>query len=416
MTTAIANTAIKIIKKSQGLRERYLAELDKREGKEKYELAVEVARLTQEQAEQVSLAALVQKEVIEGWTDADYTDMEVDRAIVQTELGLPTTILPLADIHTESEGRKSKPKERLEASWGEGWEDLVGDLKPPWPAEEFIRSLAVFLENHREWAAAEELLEKRIAKRLAGKKTKKVPWLTSSDVNGKDIKKLKSAASKKTSAEEGSGRISPAGQVTNVETQPASQTEVETPVVPSLSSGDRETAARSDDMVEENIVRVTPGSEEATEKQGSISHGSSATPSAIAENLSGPEDASALEESVEETKEKEVGAGEEGEVNAAVSPITPRKRRRDATSETEGKRRRYGVGIPIINLEVDEGVEEIKREARGEEEKDDALVVEGAMRVLFGGERPGKEHATRLLGKIMKVLQAEVVEVEEEEE
>jgi len=56
---------------------------------------------------------------------------------------------------------------------------------------------------------------------------------------------------------------------------------------------------------------------------------------------------------VEETKEKEVGDGEEGEVNAAVSPITPRKRRRDAASETEGKRRRYRVGIPAINLDVD---------------------------------------------------------------
>jgi len=72
--------------------------------------------------------------------------------------GFTTTILPLADIHTESECRKSKAKERLEASWGEGWEDLVGDLMPPWPAEEFLRSLAVFSENHVEWAAVEELL------------------------------------------------------------------------------------------------------------------------------------------------------------------------------------------------------------------------------------------------------------------
>jgi len=201
-----------------------------------------------------------------------------------------------------------------------------------------------------------------------------------------------------------------------VETQTAGQTAVDTPVVPSSSSEDGKTAARSDDVVEENIVRVTPGSEELTEKQGSISHQSSATPSAIAEDLSGPEDASALEESVEETKEKEVGDGEEGEVKAVVSPITPRKRRRDAASETEGKRRRSEVGIPVVNLDVDEGVEEFKREARGDKEKDDALVVEGAMRVLFGGERLGKEHATRLLGKIMKVLKAEVVEVEEEEE
>jgi len=182
MTTAIANTASKIIKKSQGLRERYLAEMDKREGKKKYELAVEVAWLTQEQAEQVLLSTLVQKEVIEGWTDADYADMEVDRAVAQTELGLTTTILPLADIHTESERRKYKIKERLEASWGEGWEDLVEDLMPPWPAKEFLRSLAVFSENHAKWATAAELLGNRIAERLAAKKTKKVPWLTSTDV------------------------------------------------------------------------------------------------------------------------------------------------------------------------------------------------------------------------------------------
>jgi len=70
-----------------------------------------------------------------------------------------------------------------------------------------------------------------------------------------------------------------------VETQTASQTAVETPVVPCLFS--EETATRSDGVVEEDIVSVTPDSEEAKEKQGSISHGSSATLSAIAEDLSG---------------------------------------------------------------------------------------------------------------------------------
>jgi len=137
----------------------------------------------------------------------------------------------------------------------------------------------VFSENHAEWAAAEELLEKRITERLAAK-TKMVPWLTSRDVTGTDIKMLKSAAGKQTSEEEESGRVGPAGQVTNVETQTARQTAVETPVVPSTSSG--EIAARSDGVVEEDIVRITPGSEVATETQGFISHGYSATPSAIA--------------------------------------------------------------------------------------------------------------------------------------
>jgi hypothetical protein len=73
------------------------------------------------------------------------------------------------------------------------------------------------------------------------------------------------------------------------------------------------------------------------------------------------------------------------------------------------------VAIPVINLDVDEGVEELKREAQGEEEKHDALAVEGAMQVLFGGERPDKERARRLLEKVMRVLRAEVVEVEDEE-
>jgi len=50
---------------------------------------------------------------------------------------------------------------------------------PPWPAEEFLMSLEVFLENHAEWAGVEELLLKRIDERLAAKKTSKVPWLTS---------------------------------------------------------------------------------------------------------------------------------------------------------------------------------------------------------------------------------------------
>jgi len=67
-------------------------------------------------------------------------------------------------------------------------------------------------------------------------------------------------------------------------------------------------------------------------------------------------------------------------------------------------------------LDVNEEVEELKQAARSKEEKDNELAAEKAMRVLFAGERSGKEHATRLLGKIMKVLRALVVEVEKEEE
>ena len=53
-------------------------------------------------------------------------------------------------------------------------------------------------------------------------------------------------------------------------------------------------------------------------------------------------------------------------MNAAVSPITPTKYKRDTVSETESKRRRYKVGISGINLNIDEGVEEIKKETQEE--------------------------------------------------
>jgi len=72
------------------------------------------------------------------------------------------------------------------------------------------------------------------------------------------------------------------------------------------------------------------------------------------------------------------------------------------------------VAISEVNLDLEEGVEELKREAHGEEEKDDALAVKGAVRVLFGGERPDKSTTKRLLKKMMKVLRAEVVEEEED--
>jgi len=88
--------------------------------------------------------------------------MEVDCTTTDTELGFTTTLLPLADLHAETEKRKARAKERLEATWGENWEDELGDLMPPWPAEEFLRGLAVFSEKHVDWAVAKTILQDRI--------------------------------------------------------------------------------------------------------------------------------------------------------------------------------------------------------------------------------------------------------------
>jgi len=162
------------------------------------------------------------------------------------------------------------------------------------------------------------------------------------------------------------------------------------------------------------LFRVTTSSTlPHSNSQGSIPRESSAIPSEKTEDLSGSGAGAGSEESVGGGKgEEEVAAGKEGKVEAVVPTL--RKHKSRAANEIEDKRRKYGVDIPVINLDVDEGVEELKREAYGEGEKDDALAVEDAVRMLFWGEKPDKETTTRLLEKVMKVMKAEVVEIEEE--
>ena len=119
MSTEIATIARKVVGRSQGLRERYQAELEKLNARERYLLAVEIGQMTQEKTEQMSFIAQVQKEVIENWADDDLVEMQVDRATAYAQTGFITTILPMASIYTESELRKGSSKSRLEATWGE---------------------------------------------------------------------------------------------------------------------------------------------------------------------------------------------------------------------------------------------------------------------------------------------------------
>jgi len=106
---------------------------------------------------------------------------------------------------------------------------------------------------------------------------------------------------------------------------------------------------------------------------------------------------------VKGTRDENIDDGEVKEVEAVV-PKASRKCRRQATVEIEEEEKCSKI------LDVDEMIEELKREARVKEEKDDALVVEGAVRVLFGMERLDRATAKRLLEKILRVLK----EVEEE--
>ena len=148
-------------------------------------------------------------------------------------------------------------------------------------------------------------------------------------------------------------------------------------------------------------------------EQGPIPHECSAVPLGIGEDGFGARADLTSGTVMEDASSERVDDGRARKAEAGVAEPSRKRRRLAADGVSEEKRRRLGVAISVINLDLEEGVEELKREAHGEEEKDDALAVEGAVRVLFGRERPNKRTTKQLIKKMMKVLQAEVVEEEE---
>jgi len=110
---------------------------------------------------------------------------------------------------------------------------------------------------------------------------------------------------------------------------------------------------------------------------------------------------------VEDTRGESIDNEEAREVEAVV-PKPSRKRRRQAADEIEEEEKKRKT------LDADERIEELKREVREEEEKDDALAVEGAVRILFGEKRPDRATMKRLLEKMLRALEVEEEEAEDE--
>ncbi|KAF8419484.1 hypothetical protein EV426DRAFT_702726 [Tirmania nivea] len=222
---------------------------------------------------------------------------------------------------------------------------------PPWPAEEFLRELVVFSEKHTDWAAAEVILNDRVKERLATKKTKK-----QAVVQG----------------ENGEGS---AGHIPSL----------------SLSSSSSVYIVAQENADLDGAVEGLPNFDAVVDEHWSISHESS-PPSIEPQTESAQNSAPSSDENVKGSKSQKVASGKAKEVEV----IIPRKRNRRADQRIS-KRKKFWVEIPIINLD------------------EDALAVEEAVKVLFQGQwRPGKEMATRMLEKIIKMMRAKVVEIEDD--
>ena len=80
--------------------------------------------------------------------------MGVGKQEADADIFFTTRLLPLANCHSENERRKESAKRRISNVWGEDWEEEMGVMLPAWPAETFLRDLAVYAEKNP-WREAE---------------------------------------------------------------------------------------------------------------------------------------------------------------------------------------------------------------------------------------------------------------------
>ena len=181
---AVAQITKNGLLKPENLEKQYRKALQGLEGPARWALVKEVANLTLQHHEWTALSAHVLKGIIDGWSDDDYREMGVGRVEADAELFFTARLLPLADCHTENERRKESARRRIANAWGEVWEDEMKEMLPAWPAETFLRDLAVFAEKNP-WQETKQYLSNQIVERIARPKTRKYKWLTSADLVAK---------------------------------------------------------------------------------------------------------------------------------------------------------------------------------------------------------------------------------------
>ena len=112
----------------------------------------------------------------------NFKELVVLAAQLELDLHYSTTIIPLADMYSVTERRKDSSRRRLEEAWGDGWDDNLRNMLPPFPAETFLHKLTLFAEAIP-WADAENLLKQRIKERLATlSRSRKCRWLVNNDL------------------------------------------------------------------------------------------------------------------------------------------------------------------------------------------------------------------------------------------
>jgi hypothetical protein len=396
----VARIAKKVLLKPEGLEKRCRQELQNLEGPARWELVKEVARATLLHHEWTALSASVLKSIMDAWTDEEYKEMGVGRAEADADLFFTAKLIPLADSHSENQRRKEAAKQRIADVWGEDWEDEMGVMLPSWPAETFLRDLAVYAEKNP-WKEAELYLKGQIQKRIAKPRTRKYTYLTSADLvpEGK-LPKWKRAKPRIVQVEEESEQDSLDEDPIISGAQAPAISGASNPVIsgaqaPEISGSIQEQA------------RVS--TEAPLQEDG---HDVESTP---------PVSPSSLALIVQDRRPPANPPLSESNpvISGAKAPaisgsgVERKKRRRSETEERNAKKRKLDIDIPVINLDVDDRIDFITKKAEEDDDVDkleDLKFAQEALHKLAGGERIDNELWKRRLRVIHEILMAELVD------
>ena len=120
----------------------------------------------------------MQKQLVDTWTDDDYTSMGVTKTQVFEILEYKSVFVLLVNQSEAFDARKNQSKTKLEGLQEINWEEHFEELLPPWPEEEFLRQLATMADKFPNFERAFAVLKGIIKAQKLRPRSRKYSYIT----------------------------------------------------------------------------------------------------------------------------------------------------------------------------------------------------------------------------------------------
>src|SRR5258706_2414871 len=172
----------KLMVQERGMKQAYFNEVGLRQGEGKWEFVQDLNRHISGEAYKLAAMGVVQKELVDSWTEEDYREMRVTKEEVLKELQYKDILKLLTKQYDKIEDRKEKSRTKLNQHWGRIWRYYLRSIMPPWEGEHFLRHLALLASQFPKLTQVVEIFHQKIEARTLRSRTRKDEFLKLQDV------------------------------------------------------------------------------------------------------------------------------------------------------------------------------------------------------------------------------------------